>query len=188
MQVIRGFDDVPLFDGPIVATVGAFDGVHGGHRVLLERLRKEALETGGRSVVLTFDPHPRVALGTAGDMLVLTPLDEKIQLMEALGIDCLIIIPFDETFSRIPAEQFLREYLIGRVGVTTLLVGYNHRFGADKAGDHALLEHLEQERALRVVRVEPYELDGAPVSSTRIRRLIAGGEHSRAEHLLGKKE
>lgn len=180
MRVFHDFDSLPPFRHPAV-TVGSYDGVHLGHQALLDRLIAEARGRGGESIVLTFEPHPRITLGRAEGLRVLTPLDEKVRLMEALGIDNIIVIPFDRAFSTLSGREFLEEYLIGRVGAEVLVVGYNHRFGHDRlAGDALRVE------GLKVVRVDEREVEGSHVSSTAIRRLLDAGAIDKAERLLGR--
>ena len=106
MRVFHGFENLPSFRSP-AATVGSYDGVQSGRRVLLDRIRREAAAVGGESIVLTFDPHPRVTLGTQERLRLLTSLEEKIYLLDRFGIDNLIVIPFDRAFSRIPSESFV---------------------------------------------------------------------------------
>ena len=131
MRVFYGFDALPRFREPAV-TVGSFDGVHLGHQALLARLCEEARATGGESIVLTFDPHPRITLGRTDGFRQLTTLDEKLALLERLGIDDVIVIPFDRAFSALSGREFIERYLKGRIGTRTLVVGYNHRFGHDR--------------------------------------------------------
>ena len=180
MRVFHGFENLPSFRSP-AATVGSYDGVHSGHRVLLDRIRREAAAVGGESIVLTFDPHPRVTLGTQERLRLLTSLEEKIYLLDRFGIDNLIVIPFDRAFSRIPSESFVKDYLIGKVGVKNLVVGFNHRFGHDRID----CDTLAASGRLRVVKVGPCRVDGVHVSSTVIRRLLDEGKTAEAELLLG---
>lgn len=183
MRIHYGFDTLPVLRAP-AATVGSFDGVHGGHRLLLDRVRDEARAVGGESVVLSFDPHPRITLGCAEGLRLLSSTEEKAWLLERSGIDHLILIPFDRAFSRLTPEEFVREYLIGKVGVRTLVVGYNHRFGYGNEGDFALLERLHVECGFRVVRIAEYDVETEKVSSTVLRDLIARGEMERAARLM----
>lgn len=183
MRVFHSFDNLPSFRSP-AATVGSYDGVHSGHRVLLDRIIREAAAVDGESIVLTFDPHPRVTLGTQKEIQLLTSLEEKIYLLDRLGIDNLIVIPFDRAFSRIPSESFVRDYLIGKVGVKNLVVGFNHRFGRDKEGDYRLLSGLHDEFGFRVTEIEKQDVDTENVSSTVIRRLIRQGEMQKAARML----
>lgn len=180
MRVFRGFGSLPAFTHAVV-TVGSFDGVHRGHRALLERLTAEARAARGESIVMTFDPHPRVALGRAEGLRLLTTLEEKIGLLEELGIDHVIVIPFDRTFSTLSGREFIERHICGAVGAETLIAGYNHRFGHDRLD----ADGIEALGLLRVVRVDESLADGRHVSSTVIRRLLDEGRTAEAEQLLG---
>lgn len=180
MQVFRGFEGLPRFVHPVV-TVGSYDGVHAGHRVLIGRLVAEARAAGGDAVVLTFDPHPRVTLGRAGGLRLLTTPEEKALLLERLGVDYLVVIPFDRSFSALSGDAFVRDYLIGRIGAETLVAGYDHRFGHDRIDCLRVAERWP----LRVIRIDECQIGGAHVSSTAIRRLIEEGNIAEAERLLG---
>lgn len=180
MKVFHGFEDLPHFIRPAV-TVGSFDGVHRGHRALIGRLVAEARAVGGESVVLTFEPHPRITLGRAEGLRLLTTFEEKVALLAELGVDNVIVIPFDRAFSALSGREFVERCLIGRVGAETLVAGYNHRFGHDGVACDA----PEVASRLRVVRVGPCTVDGMRVSSTAIRRLLDAGDRTTAEHLAG---
>lgn len=179
MRLFRGFDSLPHFTRPAV-TVGSYDGVHLGHRALVERLVAEARARGGESIVLTFDPHPRITLGRAEGLRLLSTLEEKAARLEELGVDNLIVIPFDRAFSALSGREFVERYLVGRLGAELLVAGYNHRFGHDRMPCDALPPDL-----LEVVRVGACEVDGCRVSSTVIRRLLDEGKRAQAERLLG---
>lgn len=183
MRIFHGFDALPAFRRP-AATVGSFDGVHGGHKSLIGRVVAEARAQDGESIVLTFDPHPRVTLGSAEGLGLLTSSEEKAWLLEREGIDNLIIIPFDRAFSRLEPDAFIRDYLIGMVGAETLVVGYNHRFGYGKEGDYDFLNRLHRECGFRVVRVAEYNADAEKVSSTVLRGLIERGELEHAARIM----
>ncbi len=183
MRIFRGFDALPPFRSP-AAAVGSFDGVHGGHRLLLERVAAEARAAGGESVVLTFEPHPRITLGCAEGLRLLTSTEEKAWLLERQGIDNLIVIPFDRAFSRLAPDAFVRDYLIGKVGIRTLVVGYNHHFGRGKEGDYAYLEQLRDRFGFRVIRIAEYDADAEKVSSTVLRGLIGRGEMEHAARMM----
>ena len=180
MKVFQGFEDLPHFIRPAV-TVGSFDGVHRGHRALIERLVAEARAAGGESIVMTFEPHPRITLGRAEGLRLLTTFEEKVALLAELGVDNVIVIPFDRAFSALSGREFVERCLIGRVGAETLVAGYNHRFGHDGVACDA----PEVASRLRVVRVGPCTVDGMRVSSTVIRRLLEAGDRATAEHLAG---
>ena len=180
MRIFHGFSALPPFRHAVV-TVGSFDGVHLGHRALLEKLTAEARAAGGESIVLTFEPHPRVTLGHAEGLRLLTSLNEKIGLLAKSGVDCVIVIPFDRAFSALSGRQFIEQYVCRAVGAETIVVGYNHRFGHDRIGD----DDIEKLGLLRVVRVGECRIDGQQVSSTVIRRLLDEGRVAEAERLLG---
>lgn len=180
IRVFHGFGALPRFVHPVV-TVGSYDGVHRGHRALIERLVAEARAAGGESIVLTFDPHPRVTLGRGEGLRLLTTLDEKIALLGELGVDNVIVIPFDRAFSALTGAEFVDRYLIGRVGAETLVAGYNHRFGHDRLD----CDTLAASGRLRIVKVEPCTVDGQRVSSTLIRRLLEEGKTAEAARLRG---
>ena len=180
VRVFHGFDALPRFVHPAV-TVGSYDGVHRGHRALIERLVAEARAAGGESIVVTFEPHPRITLGGGEGLRLLTTLDEKIALLGELGVDNVIVIPFDRAFSALTGAAFVEEYLIGKIGAETLVAGYNHRFGHDRIDCDA----LAAAGRLRVVKVEPCTVDGVRVSSTLIRRLLDEGKTAEAERLRG---
>ena len=181
MRVFHGFEALPHFTHPAV-TVGSYDGVHSGHLKLLRTVTAAARGQGGESIVFTFEPHPRITLGKADGLRLLTTLDEKICLLERLGIDNLVIIPFDRAFSRLAPDEFVRDCLVGHTGAETLVVGFNHRFGHNKQGSYDYLG--SHGFGLRVIEVSECDVDAEKVSSTVIRRLVEKGEMARAAHLL----
>lgn len=182
--MFRGFDELPAFDNAVV-TVGSFDGLHSGHLVLLDRCRELARERGGESVVLTFETHPRVVLRRAEGLRLLTTLEEKILLLEGLGVDNLIVIPFDRDFSRLTYEAFVGRYLIDKVGAKVLVVGYNHHFGRDSEGSYSSVVKLGEDYNIEVSKVDEWrDTKGENVSSTVVRRLLSTGEIERAVGLL----
>ena len=187
MHVLYGFDDLPPMRNP-VATIGSYDGVHAGHRALLGRVVRFAKECGGESVVITFAPHPRTVTGTEkerAELKLLTTLDEKIFLLGQLGIDRLIVVPFTEAFSRIAPDDFVRDCLVGRLGIRMLVVGYDHRFGRNKEGDFGALGRLGGEFGFEIHEVEEQGVDAGRVNSTAIRASIAVGDMARAARMLG---
>ncbi len=179
IRVFRGFDALPQFRHP-VATIGSFDGVHLGHRALLDCLTAEARTRGGESIVLTFDPHPRITLGRSEGLHLLTSLDEKIGLLERIGVDNVVVIPFDTAFSTLSGREFVERYLLGRLGIEVLVAGYDHRFGHDRIA----CDEIEK-LGLPVIRVDERQVGGTHVSSTTIRRLVEAGDYAEAERLLG---
>lgn len=181
MKVVWGFDNPPMLRNG-VATVGSYDGVHRGHRILLDEVVRQAKACNGESVVLTFEPHPRITLGNDEGLRLLTSFEEKCVLLEQVGVDYVVVIPFDEAFSRLSREEFIDDYLIGKLRIKRLVVGYNHHFGHNKEGDHSfLLRH----GTLEVVEIAQYTDNGNKISSTTIRKAFAEGDVALARQLLG---
>ena len=181
MKVVRGFDNPPALSHG-VATVGSYDGVHRGHRILLDEVVRRAKAQGGESVVLTFEPHPRITLGNDEGLQLLSTLEEKCALLEQVGVDYVVVIPFDKAFSCLSREEFIYDYLVGKLNIKELVVGYNHHFGHNKAGNHSfLVEHTP----LCVIEVAQYTDNGNKVSSTAIRQAFAQGDLPLARQLLG---
>jgi len=181
MRVVWGFDNPPQLRNA-VATVGSYDGVHRGHRILLDEVVRLAKECGGESVVLTFEPHPRITLGNGEGLRLLSTFEEKCRLLEAVGIDYVVVIPFDKAFSQLSRETFIDDYLVGRLGIKQLIVGYNHHFGHNKEGNHSF---LLQHGALQVVEIAQYTDNGNKVSSTTIRKALSEGDTALARQMLG---
>ena len=182
-----GFVSLPHIASPVV-TIGSFDGVHRGHADLLGYVTARAHEVGGESVVVTFSPHPREVLPRGGDdFRLLTTTERKAELLGELGVDCMVVAEFTPQFAALTSEEFVRDYLVGRLGMHTLVVGYNHRFGheRDVAPDH--YEQLALKYGFEVVRAAEYRFEGEKISSSVIRRLIAEGDTKQAEKLLGHK-
>ena len=185
IRIWYGFDELPALRNPVV-TVGSYDGVHTGHRRLLERIVRLAQEQDGESIVVTFSPHPRAVLGNRGERVaLLSSLKEKALLLEAAGIGNLIVAEFTKEFSRIPSDIFVTDYLLGRIGARTLVVGYNHHFGHNQEGNFEFLRRLQREKDFSIYEIPRQEVDRDKVSSTVIRRLIRAGKMEKANRLLG---
>ncbi len=179
MQVIT---DLNLFTKPLhaIVTQGTFDGVHAGHRQILSNIVALAKEKGGQSVLVTFDPHPRqILFKDENSIRLLTPLYEKIKIFEAIGLDYLIVLPFDETFSKITALNFVRDILVEKIGVNTIVVGHDHRFGQNREGTFSDLKEFSEIFGFEVIEIEAHDINEAVVSSTKIRNsLLAGDIHT----------
>ena len=181
MKVVWGFDNPPMLRNA-VATVGSYDGVHRGHRILLDEVVRRAKECKGESVVLTFEPHPRITLGNDEGLRLLSSFEEKCALLEQIGIDYLVVIPFDEAFSRLSHEEFIDRYIVGLLHIKQLVVGYNHHFGRDKGGDYS---YLVESGKLEGVEIAQYTDNGNKVSSTTIRKALSEGNTELARQMLG---
>ncbi|MFI3328709.1 MAG: FAD synthetase [Rikenellaceae bacterium] len=186
MKIYRGFDELPQLNYT-VATVGSFDGVHRGHIELLENLTTIAKLNGGESVVLTFEPHPRVVLGRSEGLNLLMSFDEKVRTLRRYGVENLVVIPFDKSFSRLSHSQFIKEYLVGKLNLRSLVVGYDHNMGCDSDGLYGDFVKLGEECGFDVSRVpECMDIGGMHISSTFIRNVIRRGEMERAAELLSR--
>lgn len=172
------------FRRPVVS-IGVFDGVHRGHRHVLERLKAFAEEERGEAVVLTFDTHPRAILEGAAPK-ALTSLAHRLVLLERLGVDATVVLPFDAQTRDIPYERFVEDVLVGRMRVRGLLLGYNTNFGKDGAGTYATVAPLAERLGFRLAEAPPITVGGRPISSTRIREAIETGDLAEAERLLGR--
>lgn len=182
MRIFHGFDNLPKFCNP-AATIGSFDGLHRGHMMLLGRVIQQAKKDGGESVVLTFDPHPRVVLKTDLNVRLLTTLKEKEYLLELLGIDNLIVIPFDTSLSQMSPADFARNYLIAKVGIKSLILGYDNHFGRNKEGGHNFLK--DNNFGFKVIEIEEINIEkNQNLSSTAIRELVLAGEMKQVALML----
>ena len=169
-----------------VVTIGMFDGIHSGHRELISYTIEKAREIKGESVVVTFWPHPRIVLKKDQDSLrFLTSLEEKTVLFSQLGIEHLVIIPFDETFSLLSAAQFTESILVKRIGIVHLVIGYNHRFGHDGYQKQINYEELGNQFNFDVSVIGPVKIGEEKSSSTVIRNLLQEGNIVEANKLLG---
>ena len=180
MRIYRGIHNLPKLSNA-VATMGSFDGVHAGHRELLRQVVELAREKGVESVVMTFDPHPRFVIGTGKGFQMLSTIEEKAYLLEQMGIDSLVVIPFTKQFSLLSPNEFI-EQMVLQMGIGTLVVGYNHRFGHNKEGDYDFLER--QHPTIEIHRVEQQLISQSKVSSTIVRQMVARGMMERAEEML----
>lgn len=185
MQIYRDIDDFIRPPFPIV-TVGTFDGLHIGHKMLLQRLVALAKEQSGEVVLLTFHPHPRkVLFQDAADLEMLSSLDEKIELMEAFGVNHLVIQPFTTDFSKMEYDEFVKDILVGKLGVKTLVIGYDHQFGHRRKGSMKALREMGPALGFNVEEIPEQDIDAIAVSSTRIRKALKNGEVEIAAQLLG---
>ena len=181
-----GLAAVPPGHGPSVVTVGMFDGVHRGHRALLDRVAAEAAARGLPAGAVTFDRHPLEVLRPDARPPLLTTLDRKLDLLGAAGMDFVLVLAFTEELSQVTAEAFAGEVLLDGVGARAIVVGENFRFGHKAAGDPALLAELGRPRGVEVVAVPLHADGGDAVSSTRIRAELARGDVRAAAASLGR--
>lgn len=169
-----------------VITIGMFDGVHTGHRVLLKRLTEKAKAVDGESVVITFWPHPRMVLKQDADKLrFLTSPEERTKLFGQLGIDHLVLIPFSLELANLTAEEFIQQILIDKLHIYHLMVGYNHRFGKGRQHSYEEYQAFANKYNFTISMVEAVLTDGMQTSSTDIRQHLLAGEMRAANKILG---
>ena len=185
MKIYQCIQDFEKVKHPIV-TIGTFDGVHLGHQAIFSRMKEEARKTGGETVVITFFPHPRLVLyQDSVNLKFINTREKKIERLEKIGIDHLVIIPFTKEFAQNSSEQFITNYVVKYIHPAKFIIGYDHHFGKNREGNIALLERLKERFGYEVEEVPPLYVDGAPVSSTRIRNLLHEGNVKEANRMLG---
>lgn len=185
MKIHRDIEQLPSFQNAVI-TIGTFDGVHMGHRQIIEKLKSEAKAINGETVIITFHPHPRKVVSSAilGIRLINT-LEERIELLEGLGIDHLVIVPFTDAFANQPAEDYVKNFLIDKFHPHTIIIGYDHRFGRDRLGDYRLLEKMATIFDYKLKEIPRHILENISISSTNIREAILHSDISTANRLLG---
>ena len=185
MKVYHSISDFQNVSRPILTT-GTFDGVHFGHKIIIDRLKEIAKNQNGETVLLTFSPHPRMVLFPDDHNLqLINTLDEKIKLLEKAGIEHLIIHPFTKAFSRTNSMQFVRDIIVNELNTHKLVIGYNHHFGRNREGS---FEHLKEYAPLygfQVEEISPQLIDDVSISSTKIRNSLLSGDVSKAADYLG---
>lgn len=186
MQVI---DHIDQFDKPdfAVVTIGTFDGVHIGHQTILKQLVSEAKNKNGKSILITFWPHPRFILNKDDSNLkLLSTFEEKVQLMSELGLDCIIKIAFTPEFSSLSADQFVQQILINKIGTKKLLIGYDHHFGNNREGNIDFLKSRSTQYGFELEEIPRQDIDHIGVSSTKIRNSLKSNEIHLTNSLLGR--
>ena len=187
MDIVRGLDALPLPDGPSVVTIGFFDGVHLGHQEVFRRTVDAARERDARSIAVTFDRHPRETLTPGGEPRLLTTVERKAALIEARGIDVLVVLAFTKEFSLVPADAFVRDVLVGGLHAVHARVGENFTFGHRAAGTVATLRDVGGPLGMSADQVGLFALGGRVVSSSSIRQALAAGDLSWPRTALGRR-
>ena len=187
MDIVRGLDALPLPDGPSVVTIGFFDGVHLGHQEVFRRTVEAARERDARSVAVTFDRHPRETLTPGEEPRLLTTVERKAALIDACGIDVLVVLAFTQEFSLVPAETFVRDVLVGRLHAVHTRVGANFTFGHRAVGTVTTLREVGEPLGMTADDVDLFELEGRVVSSSSIRDALASGDLAWPRTALGRR-
>jgi len=185
MKVHRDIDLLPEFKNAVV-TIGTFDGVHHGHRQIIEELRKKARSITGESVLITFHPHPRkIVSSTILGIRLINTLDEKLELLQELEIDHVVVVPFTDAFANQPAQEYVRNFLIEKFHPHTIIIGHDHRFGRERKGDYLLLEKMAGEFKYNLLEIPKHVIEEISISSTKIREALLNGKVETANKLLG---
>lgn len=184
MKIFRDIHNIAIKNP--VATIGIFDGVHLAHQAIIRQLKKKAEEVSGESVIITLWPHPRVVLDPPDNSIqLINSLEEKIVKLEESGVENLIILPFDKNFAATGFNIFIKEYLVQKLNIHHLVIGFNHHFGKNREGNYESLQVLAKDIGFELSRVEPFIMHGDKVSSSQIRKLIIKGEIKTASEFLG---
>ena len=187
MTLLKIFNSIQSFQSnqKTIVTIGTFDGVHMGHKKILERISKRAIAMNCESLALTFFPHPRMVLQHDTSIKLLNTLEEKIKLLEQLGLDNLIIHPFDKEFSQLSAEDFVKKILVDQLHVQKIVIGYDHRFGRNRTADISDLIQFGLKYNFEIEEISAEEINDIAVSSTKIRNALMDGEIETAADYLG---
>lgn len=170
---------------PSFVTIGTFDGVHIGHQKVLKKLVKNAKKNNATPILLTFFPHPRMVLQKEIGIKLINTIDERIGLLEKTGIETLVIYPFDEDFANQTALNFVRNFLVAKLNIAKLFIGYDHRFGKNREGDFEHLKEYGYTYNFSVKEISKLDINNIGVSSTKIRKAIENGEITKANQYLG---
>ena len=185
MKIYHNINEFKAIKNAVV-TIGTFDGVHLGHRKIIERLKELADECGGETVILTFFPHPRMILHPEDESIkLINTIGEKAGLLEELGVAHLIITPFSRDFSNQSPEQYIRDVLVERIGTKKIVIGYDHRFGKDRQGGLEDLLRLGPVYGFDVIEIPEQDINEVAISSTQVRTALLTGDIARANTFLG---
>lgn len=179
-------DEATKLSGRAVATVGFFDGVHSGHRYLIDRLKAVARENNCMSMIITFDKHPRQVLNSDYKPMLLSTLDEKLNLLSQTGIDCCVVLPFTADMADLSAHDFMKTILSERLSVATLMIGYDNRFGHRREDGYEQYVAYGKELGISVIDSDSFSYGNGCVSSSMVRRFISAGDVERAAECLGR--
>ena len=185
MKIYRNIDDYDQEKGAVV-TIGTFDGLHHGHQEILKKVVNSSIEKKLSSVVLTFFPHPRTILNKYNNIRMIDTLDEKINQLDKIGIDSLIIQPFDKSFSLLTADQYIKDFLVEKLKLKHIIIGYDHRFGKGREASVVDLKSYSKEYNFTVEEIEAKEIETIKISSSKIRNSINEGDLETTKKYLGR--
>ena len=187
MKIFKSTIEAVPFDGTAL-TVGTFDGIHKGHRTIIDKLNEQAQLLGLQSLLFTFEPHPKIVMQKSGvpELKLLTTIDEKIAVLGTTGLDSLVVSSFTRSFAATSAEDFVRDTLVKKLKMKCVILGHDHAFGRNRQGNDELLKKLGRELGFQVQTVEPISNSGEHISSTRIRHALQDGRVGAAAFMLDR--
>jgi len=186
MEIIHGIQQLKKRLTHPVVTIGNFDGVHRGHQMIIKTAIEQARARKGVCVAYTFRPHPQVALNPAAQIQLLSTYEEKLRILEALGVDITIEEPFSREFSTVAPEQFFKDVLLRQISAEAIVVGYDFGFGKERKGQLDILVTLCRQSGVELTVIQPQKTDGEVASSSRVRQHLLGGQIESATHLLNR--
>lgn len=185
MNIFRNIDEI-RYDKQTVLTLGTFDGIHLGHQQIIKRVIGCSEENNLRNIVITFHPHPRKVINPEMQLKILTTTEEQINILENLGVQNLFIINFTKEFSQLTPDEFIKNYLVDKIGISRIVIGYDHHFGKGRGGDVEFLKASGKKYDFEILQIQPFIIDNEPVSSTKIRNALESGEIKKANKMLGR--
>jgi riboflavin kinase/FMN adenylyltransferase len=185
MRIIKDISEIKRDEKSII-TLGTFDGLHLGHQQIVDKVIQKSHNTGGRSFLITFDPHPRKVIPGRNDVRLLSTLEEKIMILQQMNLDNLFVINFTQEFSRQSPEEFVEKYLVAGIGLKEIIIGYDHHFGKGRDGNFYILQELGRKFNFAVTLIPEFSVDGETVSSTKIRNSLLAGDVVKAGKMLGR--
>ena len=185
MKIIKDLREIKR-DEKSVITLGTFDGLHLGHLQIVDKVIQKSRKSGGRSFLITFDPHPRKVIPGRNDVKILSTLDEKEVILEQLGLENLFVINFTTEFSKQSPEEFVKKYLVDGIGLQEIVIGHDHHFGKERDGNFELLQNLGRKFNFTVTLIPEFSVEGETVSSTKIRKALLAGDVLKAGKMLGR--
>jgi riboflavin kinase / FMN adenylyltransferase len=185
MHVHQDISRLPRFSNAVI-TIGTFDGVHHGHKLIIAQLKEEAQKINGESVMISFSPHPRRIIGKQhAEIKLINTISEKIELLEQQGIDHLVIVPFTEEFARQSAREYVDKFLVQTFRPAAIIIGHDHRFGHNREGNFQLLEALKEKYQYHLIEIPAGVLHDVTISSTQVRKSIINSRMEEANNFLG---
>lgn len=185
MNIFRNINEIK-FDKKTVLTLGTFDGIHLGHLQIIKRVLECSEENKLRNLIITFHPHPRKVINPEMQLKLLTTNEEQVSILEKLGVQNLFIVNFTKEFSQLTPDEFIKNYLVDKIGLSRIVIGYDHHFGKGRGGDVEFLLASGKKYDFEVLQIDPFIFNNEPVSSTKIRTALEAGDVNKVNKMLGR--